>query len=118
MAAKRSATKKSTGRPAKKATKKAARKPAPAMKRAAAARPATKAVRKTTKQVARKAPSGIAEKTGRAPAKAVATRNQPAIVPGTDPKAEHAREHMNKMKGIDSQRVEEHHRMTRHKKNQ
>ena len=42
----------------------------------------------------------------------------PAIDPMHDPKAERAREHMKKMRGVESQRNEEHHEMTRHKKNQ
>ena len=93
MPAKRSATKKSTGALVKKASRKPAARPAPATKRTAAT-PQLKAKR------------------------AIEPGVEPAAVPGPDPKAEHARKHMNKMGGIDSQRVEEHHRMTRHKKNQ
>lgn len=121
MPAKKS-VKKSAGNPAKKASKRAVPRPAQAMKRTVAGRPAKRAptVAKPAPPAPRRVPKGVrpADLPRLKTESGIEMGVGPANVPGPDPKAEHAREHMKKMGGTDSQRVEEHHRMTRHKKNQ
>ena len=120
----------------KRASGKRAQKPAQAMTRATAARPARVTVRQTKKLAAtRRRVRAAAEPAPAAPrrvVKPVRSIDVPPFMPDNkiapetrtvtarrpDPKAERAREHMKKMTGVEAQRVEERHEMTRHRKNQ
>ena len=109
-------------RAAKKAAKKVVRKSTrkrPTAKRAKATRVAKRTVAKATKKTAKR-------RRATAPVRSPEPVETPSMEPDThthaplfDPKAERMHEHMKKMRGIESQRMEERHAMTRgHRKNQ
>jgi hypothetical protein len=116
--------KKTAKKPARKLAKSATRTLKPARKRTAtltAGRTRTKSTKKVSKKIARRTKEK--ERVVRTPSKPIAPSNQPlfpiaATAHGLDPKAERLHEHAKKMGGIESPRVEEHHQMTRHRKNQ
>jgi hypothetical protein len=105
--------------PAKKVVKesprgsvKKATKPASTARLAAKGRRSAKPVSKRVRPLAAAKPARV-----QAPVPQVEARPAPSTHPGPDPKAERTREHMKHMKGIESQRNEERHRMTRFRRN-
>jgi hypothetical protein len=128
--AKKKSAKKRVARSTKRAPK-LGRTSAKAMKAASVGRPGKVAGRMGRKKATKSAVAKLSRKLGKKPtpvpagpteARSRERLNEPELdlgfTPGFDAKAKQTREYMKKMEGVELQRVEERHKMTRHKRNQ